>query len=114
MRKCYCFALSTEIVDGNAKMTLGMIWTIILRFAIQDISVEGTVSVCVCVCECVRVCVSGCLGMFPHAPHSFTSLKRASAHCLHLQLKTLLIDAVCLRVQTSGTHQHVRIDFTLI
>ena len=32
----------TEIVDGNAKMTLGMIWTIILRFAIQDISVDGT------------------------------------------------------------------------
>ncbi|XP_032882745.1 alpha-actinin-1 isoform X4 [Amblyraja radiata] len=31
-----------EIVDGNAKMTLGMIWTIILRFAIQDISVEQT------------------------------------------------------------------------
>ncbi|OWK15928.1 ACTN4, partial [Cervus elaphus hippelaphus] len=30
------------IVDGNAKMTLGMIWTIILRFAIQDISVEET------------------------------------------------------------------------
>lgn len=29
-----------EIVDGNIKMTLGMIWTIILRFAIQDISVE--------------------------------------------------------------------------
>ena len=33
-----CFS---EIVDGNIKMTLGMIWTIILRFAIQDISVEG-------------------------------------------------------------------------
>uniref|UniRef100_A0AAX7SXR2 Actinin, alpha 2b n=1 Tax=Astatotilapia calliptera TaxID=8154 RepID=A0AAX7SXR2_ASTCA len=33
-----------EIVDGNVKMTLGMIWTIILRFAIQDISVEGEVS----------------------------------------------------------------------
>lgn len=32
---------SLEIVDGNVKMTLGMIWTIILRFAIQDISVEG-------------------------------------------------------------------------
>nr|XP_015218634.1 PREDICTED: alpha-actinin-2 isoform X1 [Lepisosteus oculatus] len=31
-----------EIVDGNVKMTLGMIWTIILRFAIQDISVEET------------------------------------------------------------------------
>ncbi|XP_075262316.1 alpha-actinin-2-like isoform X1 [Convolutriloba macropyga] len=29
-----------EIVDGSLKMTLGMIWTIILRFAIQDISVE--------------------------------------------------------------------------
>ncbi|XP_046337527.1 alpha-actinin, sarcomeric-like isoform X2 [Haliotis rufescens] len=29
-----------EIVDGNVKMTLGMIWTIILRFAIQDITVE--------------------------------------------------------------------------
>ncbi|XP_056626860.1 alpha-actinin-2-like isoform X1 [Triplophysa dalaica] len=31
-----------EIVYGNVKMTLGMIWTIILRFAIQDISVEET------------------------------------------------------------------------
>jgi actinin alpha len=29
-----------EICDGNKKLTLGMIWTIILRFAIQDISVE--------------------------------------------------------------------------
>lgn len=33
----------SEIVDGNVKMTLGMIWTIILRFAIQDISVEGEI-----------------------------------------------------------------------
>uniref|UniRef100_A0A8C6UZZ2 Actinin, alpha 1 n=1 Tax=Neogobius melanostomus TaxID=47308 RepID=A0A8C6UZZ2_9GOBI len=40
-----------EIVDGNAKMTLGMIWTIILRFAIQDISVEGTFL-------CTHVCLS--------------------------------------------------------
>ncbi|EDV23711.1 uncharacterized protein TRIADDRAFT_37811 [Trichoplax adhaerens] len=31
-----------EIVDGNRKMTLGMIWTIILRFAIMDIAVEQT------------------------------------------------------------------------
>lgn len=38
---CCCFFLPKEIVDGNVKMTLGMIWTIILRFAIQDISVEG-------------------------------------------------------------------------
>lgn len=45
----FCFYISgvklvsigaEEIVDGNLKMTLGMIWTIILRFAIQDISVE--------------------------------------------------------------------------
>lgn len=35
--------LFPEIVDGNVKMTLGMIWTIILRFAIQDITVEGEV-----------------------------------------------------------------------
>ena len=44
-----CHLVLPEIVDGNAKMTLGMIWTIILRFAIQDISVEGRY-VCVCVC----------------------------------------------------------------
>ncbi|CAH8521505.1 unnamed protein product [Schistosoma haematobium] len=31
-----------EIVDGNPKMTLGMIWTIILRFAIQDIQIEDS------------------------------------------------------------------------
>ncbi|KAH8860703.1 Alpha-actinin [Schistosoma japonicum] len=31
-----------EIVDGNVKMTLGMIWTIILRFAIQDIQIEDS------------------------------------------------------------------------
>lgn len=36
-----CACALPEIVDGNVKMTLGMIWTIILRFAIQDISVEG-------------------------------------------------------------------------
>lgn len=30
------------IVDGNVKMTLGLIWTIILRFAIQEINVGGT------------------------------------------------------------------------
>lgn len=41
-RVCDVFSCAlTEIVDGNVKMTLGMIWTIILRFAIQDISVEG-------------------------------------------------------------------------
>ncbi|CAH8611714.1 unnamed protein product [Dicrocoelium dendriticum] len=31
-----------EIVAGNVKMTLGMIWTIILRFAIQDIQIEDS------------------------------------------------------------------------
>lgn len=30
----------SELVDGNLKMVLGMVWTIILRFQIQDISVE--------------------------------------------------------------------------
>eukprot|EP01132_Coremiostelium_polycephalum_P011567 gene11567-14169_t len=29
-----------EIVDKNLKMTLGMIWTVILRFSIADISIE--------------------------------------------------------------------------
>ncbi|XP_037620104.1 LOW QUALITY PROTEIN: spectrin beta chain, non-erythrocytic 1-like [Sebastes umbrosus] len=29
-----------DIVDGNHRLTLGLIWTIILRFTIQDISVE--------------------------------------------------------------------------
>lgn len=48
MRRRFCCA---EIVDGNAKMTLGMIWTIILRFAIQDISVEGTTS-------CGLICIN--------------------------------------------------------
>ena len=36
----------SEIVDGNLKMTLGMIWTIILRFAIQDITVDGKSDFC--------------------------------------------------------------------
>lgn len=31
---------SEEICDGNLKLTLGMIWTLILRFQIQDISME--------------------------------------------------------------------------
>jgi hypothetical protein len=40
-KQVWCYNNSVaEIVDGNLKMTLGMIWTIILRFAIQDISVE--------------------------------------------------------------------------
>eukprot|EP01087_Luapelamoeba_hula_P023451 TRINITY_DN8624_c0_g1_i1.p1 TRINITY_DN8624_c0_g1~~TRINITY_DN8624_c0_g1_i1.p1 ORF type:complete len:138 (+),score=14.43 TRINITY_DN8624_c0_g1_i1:179-592(+) len=30
-----------EIVDGDVKLTLGMIWTIILRFAIAGLSEEG-------------------------------------------------------------------------
>lgn len=45
----FVFFNCAEIVDGNAKMTLGMIWTIILRFAIQDISVEGTASGLICI-----------------------------------------------------------------
>ena len=30
-----------EIVDGNEKMILGMLWTLILRFEIQDISLDA-------------------------------------------------------------------------
>lgn len=30
-----------DIVDGNNKITLGLIWTIILRFQISDITIEG-------------------------------------------------------------------------
>ncbi|CAH1792317.1 unnamed protein product [Owenia fusiformis] len=31
-----------DIVDGNPRLTLGLIWTIILRFQIQDITIEET------------------------------------------------------------------------
>src|SRR5271170_1043213 len=30
---------SHDIVDGNPRLTLGLIWTIILRFQIQDITI---------------------------------------------------------------------------
>nr|XP_034832695.1 spectrin beta chain isoform X2 [Maniola hyperantus] len=33
---------SHDIVDGNARLNLGLIWTIILRFQIQDITIEET------------------------------------------------------------------------
>jgi len=31
----------TDIADGNVKLTLGLIWTLILRFAISELSAEG-------------------------------------------------------------------------
>jgi hypothetical protein len=34
-----------EIVDGNLKLILGMIWMLILRFQIEDISVEGVAQI---------------------------------------------------------------------
>ncbi|XP_032787914.2 spectrin beta chain isoform X6 [Daphnia magna] len=33
---------SHDIVDGSSRLTLGLIWTIILRFQIQDITIEET------------------------------------------------------------------------
>ena len=33
--------MPAEIVDGNLKMILGLLWTIILRFEIEEVSVEG-------------------------------------------------------------------------
>lgn len=33
---------SHDIVDGSARLSLGLIWTIILRFQIQDITIEET------------------------------------------------------------------------
>ena len=32
---------ATDIIDGNLKLILGLIWTLILRFTIADISAEG-------------------------------------------------------------------------
>ncbi len=31
-----------DVVDGNSKIILGLIWTLILRFTISDISEEGS------------------------------------------------------------------------
>ncbi len=36
-----------DITDGNPRLILGLIWTIILRFQIQDIEIE-IVSKCKC------------------------------------------------------------------
>ena len=35
---------SEDIVDGNPRLTLGLIWTIILRFEIEDIQLEDETS----------------------------------------------------------------------
>lgn len=39
-RDCECLALTSmcaDIVDGNRKLILGMIWSLVLRFSIADI-----------------------------------------------------------------------------
>lgn len=38
MTRLYCLTRSgTDIMDGNLKLILGMIWTLVLRFTIADI-----------------------------------------------------------------------------
>lgn len=37
MVQCYLFITFLDIIDGNLKLILGMIWTLILRFTIADI-----------------------------------------------------------------------------
>lgn len=38
--------MGLDIVDGNLKLILGMIWTIIQKFQIEDISEEGMSEIC--------------------------------------------------------------------
>ena len=38
-------SLMVDIVDGNLKLILGLIWTLILRFTIQDIKLPHSVLV---------------------------------------------------------------------
>jgi hypothetical protein len=43
----YCSTLPTaDIIDGNLKLILGMIWTLILRFTIADIRYVSQRSFC--------------------------------------------------------------------
>ena len=37
-----------DIVDGNQRLTLGLIWTIILRFQIQEIEIEVVCNILIC------------------------------------------------------------------
>uniref|UniRef100_A0A183ADN4 Spectrin beta chain n=1 Tax=Echinostoma caproni TaxID=27848 RepID=A0A183ADN4_9TREM len=40
-----------DIVDGNARITLGLLWTIILRFQIQDIAISTTTDALLLWCQ---------------------------------------------------------------
>ena len=63
---------SGEIEQGDAKLTLGLVWTLILHFQVLwslcvfvCVCVHARARVCACVCVCVymRVCTCMCVCM---------------------------------------------------
>uniref|UniRef100_A0A4W5N7E3 Spectrin beta chain n=1 Tax=Hucho hucho TaxID=62062 RepID=A0A4W5N7E3_9TELE len=87
---------SHDIVDGNHRLTLGLIWTIILRFQIQDISVEtednkekkSAKEALLLWCQMKTICKMMSYGLafnaivHKHRPDviEFDTLKRSNAH----------------------------------
>uniref|UniRef100_A0A3Q1H8B4 Spectrin beta chain n=1 Tax=Acanthochromis polyacanthus TaxID=80966 RepID=A0A3Q1H8B4_9TELE len=78
---------SHDIVDGNHRLTLGLIWTIILRFQIQDISVEtednkekrSAKDALLLWCQMKTLCIL-IFGVFRPDLIDFDKLKKSNAH----------------------------------